>query len=89
MITEESQTESEQRPIRLTKRECQVLRLVAMGATSQEVGDSLCVSRRTVDFHLANVFSKLQVGNRLQALREAARNGLIPFEPETSFTRWN
>jgi DNA-binding CsgD family transcriptional regulator len=41
----------------------------------------MVVSKRTVDFHLANVYQKLQVRNRVQALRAASRLGLIPFDP--------
>jgi DNA-binding CsgD family transcriptional regulator len=41
----------------------------------------MVVSKRTVDFHLANIYQKLQVNNRVQALRAATRLGLIPFEP--------
>ncbi|MCC6446545.1 MAG: helix-turn-helix transcriptional regulator [Armatimonadetes bacterium] len=64
--------------IRLTKREVQVLTLIIEGRASQEVADILYVSKRTVDFHLANIYEKLQVSNRLQAFRRATRLGLIP-----------
>jgi DNA-binding CsgD family transcriptional regulator len=39
------------------------------------------VSKRTVDFHLANIYDKLQVKNRVQALRTATRSGLIAYDP--------
>jgi len=64
--------------IRLTKREIQVLTLIIEGRSSREVADILYVSKRTVDFHLANIYEKLQVSNRLQAFRRATRLGLIP-----------
>ena len=67
-------------PIKLTKREIEVLTLVIEGRASKEVADMLYVSKRTVDFHLANIYDKLQVTNRVQAFRRATRLGLISFE---------
>jgi DNA-binding CsgD family transcriptional regulator len=64
-------------PVRLSKREIEVLRLVSGGETSKEVAARLFVSRRTVEFHLANIYEKLGVKNRLQAFLCAARLGLI------------
>lgn len=68
------------RAIRLTKREIEVLSLIAEGKSSQEAADVLFVSKRTVDFHLANIYDKLEVNNRVQASRAATRLGLISFE---------
>lgn len=65
--------------IKLTKREVEVLTLVIEGKSSKEVADQLYVSKRTVDFHLANIYQKLRVNNRVQAFREATRRNLIPF----------
>ena len=62
---------------RLTPTEAKVLSLVGEGLSSVEVGTRLTVSRRTVDFHLANIFDKLQVNNRIQAIRAAERLGLL------------
>jgi len=72
----------EGRPVKLTKREIEVLQLVIEGKSSKEVADQLFVSKRTVDFHLANVYSKLSVSNRLQAFREATRRGLLTATPQ-------
>lgn len=69
------------RPVRLTKREVEVLSLIAQGYSSKEAADRLFVSKRTVDFHLGNIYEKLEVSNRVQAFRAATRLGLIPFEP--------
>lgn len=72
-------TESQpEEPIKLTKRELEVLSLVIEGRSSKEVADMLFVSKRTVDFHLANIYDKLHVTNRVQAFRRATRLGLIP-----------
>jgi DNA-binding CsgD family transcriptional regulator len=65
--------------VKLTKREIEVLTLVIEGKSSKEVADQLFVSKRTVDFHLANIYTKLSVTNRVQAFREATRRGLIPY----------
>jgi DNA-binding CsgD family transcriptional regulator len=70
-----------QRAVRLTNTEVRVLSLIAQGHSSQEAADKLYVSKRTVDFHLQNVYQKLEVKNRVQALRAASRLGLIPFDP--------
>jgi len=68
------------RAVKLTKRELEVLSLVIEGRSSKDVADALYVSKRTVDFHLANIYDKLQVSNRVQAFRRATRLGLIPIE---------
>jgi len=78
--------EGAQGAVRLTKREIEVLSLIAQGFSSQEAAQNLVVSKRTVDFHLANVYDKLQVNNRVQAFRAATRMGLIPFEPSFGHT---
>jgi len=82
-----SRQESGQRAVRLTKREIEVLSLIAQGHSSKEAADVLYVSKRTVDFHLANIYDKLQVNNRVQAFRAATRLGLIPFEPSFGHAR--
>ncbi len=82
-----SRSDSAQRAVRLTKREIEVLSLIAQGHSSKEAADTLYVSKRTVDFHLANIYDKLQVNNRVQAFRAATRMGLIPFEPTFGHAR--
>ena len=72
---------SSSRSVTLTIREKEVLTLVAQGLSSKEAGDKLFISKRTVDFHLASIYDKLQVNNRVQAFRTAVRLGYIPFEP--------
>jgi DNA-binding CsgD family transcriptional regulator len=68
--------------VKLTKREIEVLTHVIQGKSSREVADALFVSKRTVDFHLANVYDKLHVSNRVQAFRRATRLGLIPYDAQ-------
>ncbi|MCX6806773.1 MAG: helix-turn-helix transcriptional regulator [Candidatus Berkelbacteria bacterium] len=72
--------ELEQGTIHLTRREVQVLSLVIEGKSNKEAADDLLVSKRTVDFHLANIYEKLQVCNRVQAFHRATSLGLIPLE---------
>ena len=67
---------------KLTKRENEILGLIAQGLSSKEVAATLFVSKRTIDFHLANTYEKLQVSNRVQAFRIAAQLGLIPYEQQ-------
>jgi DNA-binding CsgD family transcriptional regulator len=74
--------------IRLSNREIEVLRLVAAGHKSQSAADVLFVSKRTVDFHLENVFYKLGATNRMQAVRAAWALGLLPYElPQVTHRR--
>ena len=70
----------ESQPVKLTRREREVLNLIAQGHRSREVAEQLVISKRTVDFHLANIYHKLRVTNRLQAFRKASELGLIPFQ---------
>lgn len=64
----------------LTVREVQVLRLILEGRSSKDVAQTLYLSKRTVDFHLARIYEKLNVTNRLQAIRRAAELGLVSGE---------
>ena len=66
--------------VSLTKREIEVLTLLIEGRSSMEVADMLYVSKRTVDFHSANIYDKLQVTNRVKAYQKAARLGIEPFK---------
>jgi DNA-binding NarL/FixJ family response regulator len=51
----------------LTKREIEILQLVAEGLSNEEIGKKIFISRKTVKTHLANIFDKLQVNNRFKA----------------------
>jgi DNA-binding CsgD family transcriptional regulator len=86
-VTVTARMDSPHRAVRLTKREIEVLSLIAQGHSSREAAEALYVSKRTVDFHLANIYDKLKVNNRVQAFRAATRLGLIPFEPTFGYVR--
>jgi DNA-binding NarL/FixJ family response regulator len=66
---------------RLTRREREVLVVAAEGLTAREIAERLGVRERTVTTHLARIYGKLGVGNRLAALRLAARSGLLTLPP--------
>ncbi len=51
----------------LTKREMEILRLVAEGLTNEEIGKKIYISEKTVKTHLTNIFDKLKVNNRFKA----------------------
>ncbi len=61
----------------LTTRELEVLRLLARGLRNKEIAARLFVSERTVNFHLANIYQKLNVSGRTEALSKALEQGLI------------
>ncbi|MEN6356963.1 MAG: helix-turn-helix transcriptional regulator [Armatimonadota bacterium] len=61
----------------LTKRESEILFLANEGMSARQIADLLFCSRRTVEFHLANLYTKLQVSNRVQALKRAGSLGLL------------
>ncbi len=63
--------------LHLTRRELDVLRLVAEGHTDREVAETLIISPRTVNRHLSNVFVKLDVPGRAAAVAFAIRQGLV------------
>ena len=62
---------------RLTARELEVLRLLARGLRNKEIAARLYVSERTVNFHLANIYQKLNVSGRTEALSKAHEQGLL------------
>lgn len=64
--------------VHLTDRERQVLAVAAEGLTARQIASRLGVRERTVTTHLARIYGKLGVGNRLSAIRLAAQSGLVP-----------
>jgi DNA-binding CsgD family transcriptional regulator len=65
------------RPAGLTRREVEVLRLVATGMTNAEVADRLVVSPRTIDAHLLSIYGKLEIKSRSAATRFAVEHGIV------------
>jgi DNA-binding NarL/FixJ family response regulator len=62
----------------LTRRELEILRLVAEGRSNAQVGRMLWVTEQTVKFHLSNIYRKLDVSNRTEASRWAQMRNLLP-----------
>ena len=66
-----------QAAIQLTRREAEILRWTADGATSAQVSDKLHITERTVNFHINNVLTKLDARNKTAGVIKALRLGLI------------
>jgi DNA-binding NarL/FixJ family response regulator len=64
----------------LTRREIEVLERIATGLTNKEIGTALAISEDTVKLHVKNLFGKLDVNDRAQAVAVAARRGIIRLE---------
>jgi DNA-binding NarL/FixJ family response regulator len=64
----------------LTERELEVLRLAARGLKNQEIADELSLSVRTVQTHLSNIFGKMGVGSRTEAVLEALKRGWLALQ---------
>jgi DNA-binding NarL/FixJ family response regulator len=64
---------------RLQSRELEVLKLAAKGMSNNQIATELVISKRTVQTHMVNIFKKLEVGSRTEAVLRALREGwLIP-----------
>jgi DNA-binding NarL/FixJ family response regulator len=67
----------EERPVALSSRELDVLRLVVDGLTNQEIAEKLFISMETVKSHLKHIMDKLAVSDRTQAAVKAVREKLV------------
>lgn len=61
----------------LTKRECQVLQLMAEGNSNRAISESLYISEKTVKNHVSNILQKMKVNDRTQAVVTAIRKGWV------------
>lgn len=61
----------------LTERETEVLGLLAKGLANKQIAASLGISEHTVKFHVSSIYTKLNVTNRAEAVREGLRGGWI------------
>ena len=64
----------------LTKREMEVLKLASKGMTNKKIAKDLFISTRTVQVHLSNIFGKLEVGSRTEAVLLALHKGWLKLE---------
>jgi LuxR family maltose regulon positive regulatory protein len=62
----------------LSERELEVLHLLALGRTNQVIARQLIIAQGTVKAHTANIFRKLDVANRTEAVARARQLGLLP-----------
>ncbi len=64
--------------LNLSSRELEVLQLMAQGLSNQEISERLFVSLNTIKTHSSNIFEKMEVKRRTQAVEMAQRLGIIP-----------
>jgi len=64
----------------LSGRESEVLRLVALGMSNREIAERLFLSQRTIKAHLTNIFNKLNVASRSEAIVKGLQWGLVTLE---------
>jgi len=64
----------------LSKREVEVLKLVTKGLSNKEIADELCLSIRTVQGHVGNIFNKLRVSSRTEAVVHALKKGWVALD---------
>jgi DNA-binding NarL/FixJ family response regulator len=65
----------------LTPREREILKLMSDGLPNKTIASRLAISERTVTTHVANIYSKLQVNNRVSAIQEAMRRRILDYTP--------
>jgi DNA-binding CsgD family transcriptional regulator len=70
--------EAELNRLRLSARELEVLQLIADGLSNQQIAERLFVSLNTIKTHTSNLFLKMEVERRTQAIEKAKRLNLIP-----------
>jgi LuxR family transcriptional regulator of csgAB operon len=73
-IFEESDAPTKSTTGNLTERQTEILALIAVGASNDEIADRLCISLHTVKTHLYRIFKEINVPNRVQAALWAAAN---------------
>ena len=64
----------------LSEREKEMLRLLSTGKSNKEIAEALGLSIRTVKTHMSNIFTKMNVTSRNEALVKAMKSGLITME---------
>jgi ATP/maltotriose-dependent transcriptional regulator MalT len=72
-----SESPAHRYPAGLTSREVDVLRLLPRGLSNAEIAEALFVSPRTIQSHLSNLYGKLAVGGRAEAIAYAVAHGIV------------
>ncbi|HYY44813.1 MAG TPA: response regulator transcription factor [Actinomycetota bacterium] len=65
----------------LTPREREILQAMGQGLPNKTIARRLAISERTVTTHIANIYSKLQVNNRVSAIQEAMKRRILDYNP--------
>ena len=77
LFADVKKTEKAVEKVQLTKREVQIIRLIASEYTTNEIATDLAISTHTVDTHRKNIVSKLAVKNTAGLVKFAMENGLV------------
>ncbi|GLH64262.1 MULTISPECIES: response regulator transcription factor [Bacillaceae] len=82
LASEKGENKERKREVRwplhlLTRRECEVLQLLADGKSNRGIGEALYISEKTVKNHVSNILQKLNVNDRTQAVVVAIKNGWV------------
>lgn len=72
-----SKNDNQEKIDTLTRRELEVLQLVAIGMFNKEIGEEMNISERTVKNHISSIFKKIDVADRTQAAVFAIKNNLV------------
>ena len=79
-MTQEPRQAEEKQHETLTERELDVLRLAGQGMSNRQIAEHLVLSPRTIQSHMANIFGKLQVGSRTEAVMVGLRKGWLSLD---------
>ena len=77
LLQQLTKTGSDKHPVKLTRRESEILKLIAEERSNQEIADQLFISLRTVETHRLNITQKLSAKNTAGLVKEAIKMGLI------------
>jgi DNA-binding NarL/FixJ family response regulator len=83
LVAAEAQAQRRAEDDPLSDREREVLRLLALGHTNQEIARQLYISVRTAETHRAHIMQKLRLGSRAELVRYAMARGLLDGEPSS------
>jgi len=67
----------------LTERELDVLRLLVKGYRNAEIASALTLTEQTIKNYLRRIYNKLGVSTRVEAVRQAMKQNLVPFDEQT------
>ena len=77
LVNRNSAVKKNEKIANLTKRELDILKLLAEGLTNKEISETFKISDRTVKNHIFSLFRKIQVNDRTQAAVYAIKNGIV------------